>query len=437
MNKRNNYSSDDLEELLWRAEQVLADPPEEEPYFEEEDPFDDSIVLDDFDPQDEKEDQSMLFQNYANNYGADVRNYANGYGGAAAAVPRQPYQQPAPQPRPARPTEYRRHEEVYAEPEEPVRARRRPSREPQPAPQKPPKRKGGCGCGCGCFGFLLLLIAAIVAAAFLLMQPPKSDEPIGTRKPDTASILICGTDEDGTRTDTMMLMYISGSEQKVRLMSLPRDTYTITASGKAAKLNSAFGRNGTGEEGMEVLMDYVRDIIGYRPDGYILVDFDLVPQVVDIMGGVKFDVPMDMDVASVAIEAGYQKLNGKQLMTLLRFRKGYPTADLGRVEMQRKVLKAAMDQWLSPLHIGDALEAMKLLESKSTSSLNMSNYLWIAKTLLTSLKDFENDTLPGYPEYRGEASYYILKPSEVAELVNSTYNPYKVTITEDDLDIAE
>lgn len=427
MTKRYNSSSDDLEELLWRAEQVLADPPEEEPYFEDES-FDDSIVLDEFDPQDAKEDEPMLFQNYANNYGANVRNYANGYGGAAAAIPRQPQQ-------PARPMEYRRHEEVYEEPEEPVVHRRRPAREPQPAPRKPRRRRGGCGCGC--FGFLLLLVGIIVLAATLLFQPPKSDEPIGTRKDDTASILICGTDEDGTRTDTMMLMYISGSEQKVRLMSLPRDTYTITASGKAAKLNSAFGRNGTGEEGMEVLMDYVRDIIGYRPDGYILVDFTLVPQIVDIMGGVKFDVPMDMDVASVAIEKGYQKLSGKQLMTLLRFRKGYATADLGRVEVQREVLKAAMDQWLSPIHIGDALEAMQLLENNSISSLSMSNYLWVAKTLLTSLKDFENDTLPGYPEYRHDVSYYVLKPSEVAELVNSSYNPYKVTITTDDLDIAE
>ena len=426
MNKRYNSNSDDLEELLWRAEQVLTEPEEdeyEEEYYED-DLYDDSIVLDDFDPEDAQEDNSMLFQNYANNYGANVRNFANGYGASA----------PRPEPRPM---DSRRYMGEYEEPQEPPVRRRPPVREPQPAPQRPRRRRGGCRCGCGCFGFLLLLIAAIVLGVTLMFQPPKSDEPIGTRKDDTASILICGTDEDGTRTDTMMLMYISGSEKKVRLMSLPRDTYTITSSGKAAKLNSAFGRNGAGEEGMEALMDYVRDIIGYRPDGYILVDFTLVPQVVDIMGGVKFDVPMDMDVASVAIEEGYQHLNGKQLMTLLRFRKGYATADLGRVEMQRQVLKAAMDQWLSPAHIGDALEAMKLLESNSTSSLNMSNYLWIAKTLLTSLKDFSNDTLPGYPEYRNDVSYYVLKPSEVAELVNSTYNPYKVTITEDDLDIAE
>lgn len=426
MNKRYNSSSDDLEDLLWRAEQVLAEPEEdeyEETYFEE-DAYDDSIVLDDFDPEDAQEDNSMLFQNYANNYGASVRNYANGYG------------EPAPRPEP-RPMDSRRYMGEYDEPQEPPVRQRRPVREPQSVPQKPRKRRRGCGCGCGCFGFLLLLIAAIVLGVTLMFQPPKSDEPIGTRKEDTASILICGTDEDGTRTDTMMLMYISGSEKQVRLMSLPRDTYTITSSGKAAKLNSAFGRNGTGEEGMDVLMDYVRDIIGYRPDGYILVDFTLVPQIVDIMGGVDFDVPMDMDVASVAIEEGYQHLNGKQLMTLLRFRKGYATADLGRVEMQRAVLKAAMEQWLSPAHIGDALEAMKLLENNSISSLDMGNYLWVAKTLLTSLKGFENDTLPGYPEYRHDVSYYVLKPAEVAELVNSSYNPYKVTITEDDLDIAE
>ena len=398
MNKRYDASSKELEELLWRAEQALQEP--EEPQYDEEDPLDDAFdpdFLDDYD-----EDEPEVFQNFANGYGAVQPQPAVYY-----------HQEPA--------------EVMYKEDVNETPA-------PRLAPKKPVKRRRGCGCGC--LTSLLVLILAIAAAVTLFLQPPKSDDSIGPRKRDTATVLICGTDEDGTRTDTMMLLYLSGSENQVRLLSLPRDTYTITASGKAAKLNSAFGRNGCGEEGMDVLLDYVQRIIGYRPDGYILVDFTLVPQIVDIMGGVDFDVPMDMDVASVAIKEGYQHLSGKQLMTLLRFRKGYATADLGRVQVQREVIKACMDQWLTLGNIGNAFEAVDLLESNSISSLDTGDYIWVAKTILLSLKNFGNDTLPGYAENRDGASYYILKKGEVADLINESYNPYKVTIGPEDLNIA-
>lgn len=414
MNRRYNSNSDDLEELLWRAEAVLAEP--------EEEPYDDAFDLDEYAPEGLDDDEGIVFQNYANSYGEEEPPYRPSS---------KPYREPP------RYDEYR---DDYEPPHRDVQQRAVVYEDAAPAQKRKRPRRRRRGCGCGCFTVLLVLalvIAGAVAAVSWFVSPPESDYTIGARKDDTATILICGTDEDGTRTDTMMLMYLSGSENRISLLSLPRDTYTITSAGKAAKLNSAYGRNGTGHEGMDVLLDYVKNIIGYRPDGYILVDFTLVPQIVDIMGGVDIEVPMDMEVASVALEAGYQHLTGRQLMTLLRFRKGYATADLGRVEMQRTVLKACMDQWLSVAHISDALEAISLLESGSISSLDTGNYLWVAKTLLTSLKDFSNDTLPGYAEYRNDVSYYVLNKSEVAALIDSSYNPYEVAIRPEDLKIAE
>lgn len=406
MKKQYHSDSDDLEQLLWQAEQPdpeTDDYPDPEDYWEE----------DNFDLTDSEDDAPGIYQNFANGYGRSLRQDEDPF----------PFSE--------------EEEGAYTMGSPESIDHRSVPRNTGAVPRRRKHKRRRRGCGCGCLTPILALVLALVAAVCLFIQPPKSETSIGTRKSDTASILICGTDEDGTRTDTMMLLYLSESEHQVRLLSLPRDSYTLTSSGKAAKLNSAYGRNGTGESGMEALLDYVEDIIGYRPDGYILVDFTLVPQIVDLMGGVDFDVPMDMDVASVAIQAGYQHLNGKQLMTLLRFRHGYPTADLGRVQVQRQVLKACMDQWLSISHISGALESITLLENSSISSLSRGNYLWIAKTLLTSIKNFENDTLPGYPEYRNKVSYYILDKAEIAELINSSYNPYQVAIRPEDLTIAE
>ena len=398
MNRRENSDFEELEELLWRAEEVLQDSPQEP---EEEDYTEYGL------PADDSGDPGLY------------RNYANGYEGD--------YTPPVQQPRSYydEPEDYDAYD-GYGVP---------PKRTVTPKPVKKPKKRRR-GCGCGCFTWLLVFVAAIAAALFLFIRPPQSADSIGDRKRDTASILICGTDKDGTRTDTMMLLYLSGSENQVSLLSLPRDSYTVTSSGKAAKLNSAFGRGGTGEEGMKNLLDYVRDIVGYRPDGYVLVDFTLVPQIVDIMGGVDVEVPMDMKVDGVSLKAGFQHLDGEQALTLLRFRKGYAMADLTRIEVQRTVLKAAMEQWLSVEHISDALEAVSLIEHGSISSLNMGNYIWVAKTMLTGMSNFRNDTLPGYADYIGNASYYILNAGKIAELVNEAYNPYNVVISPNDLNIA-
>lgn len=428
MNNPNNSNHEDLDDLLRQVDDLLSEP----------DPVEDDFDLDQYAPRDLGEDEPILYQNYSNRYGADVRNYSNNYGGQGA-----PGQNPqAPQPSiPAYNADFRREErrnerrEANRPPEYRDYGR---SESEEPKKTRPPKRRGGC-CGCGCSTMLIalaLVVVGLFAAVNLLFQAPESEYSIGDRKRDTATVLLCGTDKDGTRTDTMMLIYLSGSEGRVGLLSLPRDTYTITASGNAAKLNSAYGRNGTGQEGMEGLLDYVQDIIGYRPDGYILVDMTLVPQIVDIMGGVDMDVQQDIQLEGMTIHAGQQHLTGEQVLTLLRYRSGYYNADLGRIEVQRSVIQACMEQWLSPDRLGNVAEALSALESGSISSLNLNNYLWMGKTMLMGMGNIYNDTLPGYATYIGDGSYYVLYPGDVADMVSQFYNPYKVTIDSGDLNIA-
>ena len=281
MKHRRNSELEELEEQLRRAEaeEAAADVAQTDEYPDEdgyEDDFDGWLddEMDEYGVPDD-EDPSPLYQNYVNGYGR---------------VPE---------------------EAVYAdEVEEPDDRRESMNRRAVMKASGGRRRKKKRGCGC--LTALLVLALVIVGGLCLFVRPPRAEGEQRQRKRDTATILICGTDADGTRTDTMMLLYLSGSERKVNLLSLPRDTYTLTSSGKAAKLNSAYGRNGTGAEGMEVLLDYVRDIIGYRPDGYILLDFTMVPRIVDIMGGVDVEVPMDMDVDEIVLSKGYQHLSRDQ-----------------------------------------------------------------------------------------------------------------------------
>ena len=437
----NEQYHDELDELLGQVDALLLG----------EEPETEDFRLEDYAPREDYE-EPVVIHNYSNRYGADLRQEPE---------PAQPVI-------PAYNADYRRPEirqskrpdlnetqvvhlnqrpdldrtQVIRYPEElPGRVRNNTPVDlpPQEKPGKQKKRKKRGCLGCGCMT-LITMIGVIALCAVLAMSwlftPPKSEQSIGARKKDTSTVLICGTDKDGTRTDTMMLVYMSGSEKQVGLLSLPWDTYTITSAGNGAKLNSAYGRNGTGEEGMEGLLDYVQEIIGYRPDGYVLVDMTLVPRIVDLMGGLDVEVPMSFDLAGIHLEAGMQHLEGSQVLQLLRFRKGYTMQDLDRIKVQRAVITAAMEQWVSFDHLADVGDALELVENHSLTNLNVRNFLWMGKTILLNRGELTSDTLPGYATYIGDVSYYVLDRQDVADLINDRYNPYRETILAENLKIA-
>lgn len=467
-----NNQDEDLWELLARMEHAM---PEDEP--EKKAPAQEPPEDEDFSLPDEKEDDSMLYRNYSNGYGREVRNYSNNYGrgadgyGRGAAAPgatagdetrrfdaSELPQNPAPQPkRPARPTQAQRaagaagpihaynadfHHETERAPE-PPEPEEKPVRrkDPPPAVSQPRRKHRGRGCLVALL-IPVLLIALVFGGLKLFIRPIHTDQPIGQRKAGTCAVLLCGADLGGIRTDTMMLLYIDSANRQAGLLTLPRDTYTRTSYGDDAKLNSAYGRNGCGEEGMEVLLDYVKDILGYRPDGYVLLELPAMEELVDLMGGVDFDVPTTISFEQsyqhdeIYLEPGMQHLDGAAAMAVLRFRYGYYNQDIGRQDTQKAFLKAAMKQWFTLGNVGKLSQALKLFRTETLSNLSTGNYLWLAwQALRCGTSDFRTDTLPGYADYIGDQSFYILYPGDTVELVNEAYNPYRQTITRDDVHI--
>ena len=291
--------------------------------------------------------------------------------------------------------------------------------------------------------FLLALIILSGALSLVLAKMPETDHPIGARKDGCCTVLLCGVDEDGTRTDTMLLLYLDRNGKRLRLLSLPRDTM-VNRDNPVPKLNGAYGANGGAKgdkkQGMKVLMDYVKDLVGYRPDGYVLISLDCFEDLVDAMGGVTFDVPMDMSYNDptqdlyINLKAGLQKLNGEEAMWLVRFRSGYAMADLERVEVQRDFLAAAVSQWKSITRLPRTPYAGWLLLKHTETDLSWQNLCWVAITLARSgVEGFESDTLPGKPATVNGGAYYVEDRQAAAELINEKYNPYEKEIQANDL----
>ena len=113
----------------------------------------------------------------------------------------------------------------------------------------------------------------------------------GERKSaDYFTILVFGADETSGLTDTIMVVSYDVTNQKATVMSIPRDT-TVNVRSSYKSINGVYNNNGRGEDGIQALKTQVSKLVGFVPDYYVMIDWELVGQMVDAIGGVYFAVP--------------------------------------------------------------------------------------------------------------------------------------------------
>lgn len=292
------------------------------------------------------------------------------------------------------------------------------------------------------FLLFLLILAAIVGVAYLLLfrAPEQSWDGVHTRKEGFFNILVCATDLEEARTDTMMILSLDEENGSLAITSLPRDT--IVDNGEyVPKLNGVYGLAGGGEAGAEALMDQVETLLGFRPDGYAVINYQVFKDAVDAMGGVTFDVPMDMEVDNandpddvLEISKGEQLLDGTQALGVCRYRYGYLMADIQRQYVQQSFLKAMIKQALSPAKWLKLPAVYQAVMDNMITDLDGANLRYLAlHALLAGIDEIPQNTLPGEGVNYNGSSCYGLYGQSVVDLVNEVMNPYEEGLSIDDV----
>ncbi len=263
-----------------------------------------------------------------------------------------------------------------------------------------------------------------------------------SRKAGFYNILVLGTDDDGIRTDTIMIARLNTNDHTVALMSIPRDTLIEYSSLKVPKINGVYGYAGTGDKGVRSLKEQLSKLLGFEVDGHAVVNLKAFVELVDLVGGVEFDVPMRMYYSDpvqdlhIDLQAGLQTLDGEKAMQLVRFRKGYASQDIQRTQVQQEFIQALAKKCLSVVNIPKVGEMAKIFSEHVQTDLTIGNIAYFGQELLKC--DFENMftyTLEGEAVNMKGVSYYAIYLHNTLEAVNEYFNPYETDITADHVTI--
>lgn len=231
------------------------------------------------------------------------------------------------------------------------------------------------------------------------------------------NVLLLGTDKGDYRTDTIMLMRVDLDEKTIDLMSIMRDTRVKLGSGYN-KINAVYNR-----DEMDGLIKCIKELTGSPVNYYALVDLAGFETIIDILGGVDFNVPQDMKYSdpyqnlAIDLKQGEQHLNGNQSMQLVRFRR-YVTGDVERTQVQQNFVKAAIEQKLKPEYLLKLPELFREIAPYVSTNVTLSDVLAksSALRLFTAEGAVQTHELPGMGAYVGSISYFLHDEAATYEL---------------------
>ncbi|MEE1013995.1 MAG: LCP family protein [Clostridia bacterium] len=257
------------------------------------------------------------------------------------------------------------------------------------------------------------------------------------------NFLLIGVDEDGTRSDTIMLFCYDGYSNRVNILSFPRDTIVETG-GYKQKLNAAMGvgiqkvKNGTDQEPEEELIRLIKKMSGLPIHYSLTVNFDGFIEIIDALGGVDFNVPYNMNYDDPAqnlhihLRSGQQHLDGQAAHDFVRFRHNndgsapgeYVMGDEGRIHWQQEFMKELYRQKVNAQLFANLNEIFEIISKNVKTNYTMQDLLKHISILQNiDISAMGSYQLPGGSQYINGVWWYVQNEQETQKLVQEVFLP--------------
>ncbi len=219
-------------------------------------------------------------------------------------------------------------------------------------------------------------------------------------------LLILGIDQPGDslqgRSDTMILAVLNTRQSSLKLISFMRDLYVSIPGSGHNRLNAAYAFGGE-----KKLRKTLQEAFGVYADGYLAVNYSLMAELVDAIGGVELTVeerelkPLNgilgyynylrgrpEDEGALAAP-GTRVLTGLQTMSYARIRK--IDSDFERVHRQQRVLEAVYRR-MKEADPQQMIDAVTAFAGKVGTDVSMSDALSLLHDIMR-LEDLRIETL--------------------------------------------
>ena len=261
-------------------------------------------------------------------------------------------------------------------------------------------------------------------------------------------VLLMGvsTDQAGVSlTDTIMIASYNPNSQRAVLVSVPRDSFTGTNVKRAKasdKINAIYNLTKDPTETVEA----VNELTGLDLKYYAIVQTEALIELVDALGPIEYNVPIDMDYDDptqdlhIHLDAGVQQIDGEKAEQLLRFRKNndnttfpsdYGDNDIGRMRNQREFLTAVVQQTAK---IGNITKLGSILDIASRNLITNVDFNTL-KDYLPYAVEFSTDNLlteslpgevPDLSKTNG-VSIFVVDEEETEQMIKELFFPEELT----------
>ena len=265
------------------------------------------------------------------------------------------------------------------------------------------------------------------------------------------NVLLMGVDNEGLRTDAMMVVSYNFDNGMVNLLSIPRDTKVyVTNRNVYRKVNEVHAMHG--EDG-EILgpvgsSEVVTQLTGIPINYYIEFSFTAIDNFMNILGPVTYDVPdvegngrgMNYDDPAqdlhIHLKPGVQELTGNQVQQFLRYRKSNDGttdgSDISRIARQQDFVKAVIDQKVNIGLLMKLPEIFRQMSKELKTNVSVGDVARYAR-YLTDLKgeNIKTYQLPGEDQYIGGGWYYVMDEDAAKEMISQVFGYDASDITTD------
>jgi len=274
----------------------------------------------------------------------------------------------------------------------------------------------------------------------------------------------------GELTDTIMIASLDIQNNKVALLSLPRDLYaSVPDSRYSAKINSLYKYGLNNDQGIEPLKKTLEKITDLKIDYYLILNFSGFEKFIDDIDGINVQVERDIydptypgpnySYETFELKKGFHTLDGATALKYARERHADPEGDFGRAKRQQQVLQSAKNKVFSTKTLLNPFAVSKMMDTlgdnlKTDLSLEeIDSLIKLSKNLDTQninnavIDAWKEDSLLKVSHIFYESSRaFILVPragnySEIQDLAKNIFDlkileKRKTAIREEDAEIA-